>query len=177
MLKENLLIEWYVIRTFSGNEEKVKTLLETVGVESKIIYREMYLKRNGQVKLVNKKLFPGYLFAITEIGSSEFDLLVNVLRHENTGYFYNLKQDREETPALSEKEKDYLSRLAGDKNVVEASVGYIEGDKVTITEGPLVGYESKIVYIDRHKKIAKVNIDFIGETRIVSVPLEIISKR
>ena len=169
--------EWYVIRTSAGNEETVRELLRAEGITVKIIYREMYYRRKGEFVSMTKKLFPGYIFAITDMDYQEFDKLIFRIRYTNSQYFFNLKQDREGTPALTEKEKHYLSRLVGDGDVIQGSVGYIEGDRVYITDGPLMGYESQIVYIDRHKRIAKIDMDFLGEKRTITVPLEIISKR
>ena len=119
----------------------------------------------------------GYIFAITDLDYKSFDKLISIVRYTNSQYFFNLKQDKEGTPALTENEKHYISRLIGEGDVIQSSVGYIEGDNVYITDGPLLGYESKIRYIDRHKRIAKMEIDFIGEKRTITVPLEIISKR
>ncbi len=169
--------EWYVIRTAAGNEETVRDLIQTEGITVKIIYRNMYYRRKGEVVEMTKKLFPGYIFAVTDMDYQEFDKLIFRIRYTNSQYFFNLKQDREGTPALTENEKHYLSRLVGDGDVIQSSIGYIEGDRVYITDGPLMGCESQIVYIDRHKRFAKIDIDFLGEKRTITVPLEIISKR
>lgn len=169
--------EWYVIRTAAGNEETVRDLIQTEEITVKIIYRNMYYRRKGKVVEMTKKLFPGYIFAVTDMDYQEFDKLIFRIRYTNSQYFFNLKQDREGTPALTENEKHYLSRLVGDGDVIQSSVGYIEGDSVYITDGPLMGYESQIVYIDRHKRFAKIDINFLGEKRTITVPLEIISKR
>ena len=152
-------------------------MLKSDDIDVKIIYREVYYKRKGNVVGITKKLFPGYIFAVTDMDYQEFDKLVSSIRYTNSQYFFNLKQDREGTPALSEREKDYLSHLVGDGDVIRMSVGYIEGDTVVITDGPLMGYESKITFIDRHKRIARVDVDFLGSVRSVTVPLEIIVKR
>ena len=169
--------EWYVIRTSSGNEETVRDLLKSNGIEAKIIYREMYYKRKGSVISVIKELFPGYIFAVTDMDYQDFDKLLTSIRYGNSQYFFNLKPDKEGTPALSEKEKHYISRLVGDGDVIQSSTGYIEGDKIVITDGPLMGYESRITYIDRHKRICKVDVDFLGGVRNITIPLEIVAKR
>ena len=60
---------------------------------------------------------------------------------------------------------------------MEHSIGFIEGNEVFVTEGPLMGFESKIVKIDRHKRKATIEVEFCGEKRLVNVSLEIISKK
>ena len=62
--------QWYVIHTYSGYENKVKTNLEhrieSMGVEDQIFQvlvpmeEEVEIK-NGQRRTVNKKVFPGYV--------------------------------------------------------------------------------------------------------------------
>ena len=52
----------------------------------------------------------------------------------------------------------------------------IVGDRVTITEGPLAGYESYIKKINRHKMEAVVQIEMMNAPRDVTVGLEIVKK-
>ena len=54
--------------------------------------------------------------------------------------------------------------------------GYLQGDKIIVTEGPLQGMESHIRRIDRHKRLAWLTIDVLGESREIAVGLEIIRK-
>ena len=70
----------------------------------------------------------------------------------------------------------FLEKLLGRNKVVEYSVGFIENDRVVITEGPLVGLESNIIHIDRHKRICTLEIEMLGQKREVKVSLEIVSK-
>ena len=168
--------EWYVIRVATNDEEKVKMFFERNGFETKVLYRELFRKKEEGTAAIRKLLFPGYIFVLSELDALEFDKAITDLRFKYGKYFENLKYDNEGTPALTHEEKRYLSHLAGDDEVVQTSVGFIEGDKVIITDGPLSGMESKIVYINRHKRIAKVEMDFMGEKRTITVPLEIVYK-
>lgn len=62
--------EWYVIHTYSGYENKVKANLErkihSMGMEDKIFnvivpVEKETEKRNGKEKVVERKIFPGYV--------------------------------------------------------------------------------------------------------------------
>ena len=53
---------------------------------------------------------------------------------------------------------------------------FFENDKIIINEGPLIGLEGLITKIDRHKRIAYVNVELLGKLTRVQVGLEIISK-
>lgn len=62
------------------------------------------------------------------------------------------------------------------KHSVDVSTGYIEGDVLYIRKGPLRGYEGHISKIDRHKRIAYVDVSLFGKKITVKVSLEITSK-
>ena len=47
---------------------------------------------------------------------------------------------------------------------------------IRITHGPLMGQEGNIVKIDRHKRVAYVDVSLFGQVTTVQVGLEIISK-
>ena len=61
-------------------------------------------------------------------------------------------------------------------HVVDMSRGVIENDKIIITDGPLMNLEGYITKIDRHKRIAYVDVELLGKITRVQVGLEIISK-
>ena len=60
---------------------------------------------------------------------------------------------------------------------MEMSEGLIEGDCVTVISGPLKGREASIVRIDRHKRLAWVDVSMFGRHKMIRVGLEIVSKR
>ncbi|MBR0385208.1 MAG: antiterminator LoaP [Erysipelotrichaceae bacterium] len=175
--KDTFVANWYVIRVKTNDEENVRNLLVRHGFETKILTREFYRKKNGSVDITSRMLFPGYLFVISEMEYREFDAFISTIKYKYGHYMINLKNDNEGTAALTESEIRWIEKLTGSKDVVEKSTGIIEGDRVIITEGPLFGLESNITYINRHKHIARLTMDFLGEEREVEVPLEIVSKR
>ena len=59
---------------------------------------------------------------------------------------------------------------------MKMSEGYIEGDQLVITDGPLTYYEGKIVKINRHKRTAVLEVEFLGRKNQVTVGLEVVGK-
>lgn len=59
---------------------------------------------------------------------------------------------------------------------VDVSTGYIEEDVLYIRKTPLKGYEGHISKIDRHKRIAYVDVSLFGRKITVKVGLEITRK-
>lgn len=79
--------------------------------------------------------------------------------------------------AVRESEKIALLRLCDEDYTIKASTGYIVGDKIYIKDGQLKGgVESIIKKIDRHKRKALIELNFLGETRKVFVSLEVVQK-
>lgn len=77
-----------------------------------------------------------------------------------------------------ERSKEELFRsMVDDNHEIAISTGLIEGDKVIITDGPLAGKEAMIKKINRHKRIAILNVTMFGESVGVTVGLEIVEKR
>ena len=56
------------------------------------------------------------------------------------------------------------------------SYGMIEGDRVRIISGSLVGMEAVIRKVDRHKRVAYIEMRIFGEIKLVEVGLEIVAK-
>lgn len=167
---------WYVIYVKGGQEHKTTEFLQNNSLKAFTPMKEKYHKKNGKLIKVQQVLFPNYIFIDSSDDYVDFSSKLNKLKLMNKSLIKELKYDLEGTPALHEEEVMILERLLGVNNVVATSVGFIEDDRVVITEGPLVGFESSIVHIDRHKREAKIEIDILGSKREVKVSLDILSK-
>lgn len=82
----------------------------------------------------------------------------------------------EEIIPLSLDEEMLLLRMGREDQIVELSSGVIEHDKVKILSGPLQGMEGNICKIDRHKRMAYLQIEMFGRTIEMKVGLEILRK-
>lgn len=116
---------------------------------------------------------PGYLFVETnepELASErlrELPLFMRVLADVG-GEFLSLSDD----------ETSWIRSLTTERShVVEMSEGVIEGDRVIVTQGPLKGREAWIIKVDRHKRLAWLDMRMFGRTKSIKVGLEIVSKR
>ena len=166
---------WYVIWTITGKEEICKQQIERYCKPSSFIRvvipkKKVSRKIKGLRQYVEVKLFPSYVLVETETVEIFDKELSNIV-----GFTRILNREGSFT-ALEEKEANTITRLIGDIDVVEESIGYVEGDKIVITEGPMVGLESQIKYIDRHKRIAFIEMDIFDRVTDVKVPLEIVEK-
>ena len=77
---------------------------------------------------------------------------------------------------LSEKEVEMLAKIEDERHLVKMSEGYIVGDQVIITSGPMQEMGGTIRKIDRHKRIATIQMEMFGRVMDVVMGLEIIRK-
>lgn len=77
---------------------------------------------------------------------------------------------------LQPEQEDFLRKVLGSEKHVELSKGYIKDGRTYVTQGPLQGKESLICKIDRHKRLAKLEISVGDSHQEMRAGLEIISK-
>lgn len=167
----------YVLQVPGGQERRAEELAQRLPkdvISSCFIpVREVKKRRGGEWKTEQELLFPGYLFVETnepELASErlrELPLLIRVLADVGGEFL-----------PLSDDETSWIRSLTTERShVVEMSEGVIEGDRVIVTQGPLKGREAWITKVDRHKRLAWLDMRMFGRTKSIKVGLEIVSKR
>lgn len=167
---------WYIIYVISGKENKAAEFFKENEFDSFVPYKEKVHSIKGEKKLIKQVLFPSYVFVKSDVSHVLFSEGINELLAKKKYIIKQIRHDLKGTPALSEEEEEFLERLLNKDNVLGHSIGTIVNDKVIITEGPLIGYESHIIKINRHKRECTLLIDFLNEQRQITVSLEIVSK-
>lgn len=162
---------WYVIWTSTGSERKIKEAIEGLVDRCFVPRKAISIKREGEWKIAEKPLFPGYLFVDTE---DAVELSQKLRRIE--GFTQILTTDKKFFP-LYGNDANFVEKLYNGGGVFDISEGYIEGDLVRVTAGPLFGLEGLIKKIDRHKRIACLEFDMFGRVVSTTVGLEITEKR
>jgi len=166
---------WYVIQVNTGIEhtmcESIKQMLEPECYQRCFVpMAQARVKQNGKYVTVERPLFPGYLFIITDRVEAVQAALWKVAKFKRV-----LAAGGIPSPLTEAEVRAYLA-FSREGYTVSLSKGFILGDKITVTEGPLKNQEGLIRKIDRHKRIALVEMPFLGTTTLVRVPLEIVDK-
>lgn len=166
----------YVLYVGAGREEATKSLIEHVA--SHDAYEEVFyptfekrIRRSGIWHTVDAYLVPGYLFVVaTDVGFLREEL-------KSVPALTKLLSMGEQFVPLGPEDAEWLEQLTTPfERTVGFSEGYIEGDRVVITVGPLRGQESKIRKIDRRKRLAYLDFHIMGREKTVKVGLEIVRK-
>lgn len=188
-------IRWYVVHTYSGYENKVKTNIEKTvqnrHLEDKIVkvlvpteevQETKTVIKDGApktvVKTVTRKLFPGYV-------------LVNMEKNDETWYvvrntrgvtgFVGPKSD-DPTPLTEEemRKMGVLEETEEEKPAQEPKfvAEYEVGDLVSVVSGPWVGKEGVVQSVNPQKGTVKINIyAFGGDTPLELSFSDIIKKQ
>lgn len=169
-------MSWYVIQVRSSHEREIANKCRTM--ISQDILRECFIpkyvskkKYNGQWKEVKEVLFKGYVFLMSDYIE---ELYIELKKVPDLTKMIGKKKDV--IYPLTKGETEFLKTFTNDKHIVDMSTGFIEGQMIHITDGPLQGKEGLITKIDRHKRIAYLNLNIFNNDITAKVGLEIISK-
>lgn len=169
-------MNWYVIQVRSSHEREIADKCRTM--ISQDILRECFItkyvskkKYNGQWKEVKEVLFKGYVFLMSDCIE---ELYIELKKVPDLTKMIGKKKDI--IYPLTKGEIEFLKTFTNDKHIVDMSTGFIEGQMIHITDGPLQGKEGLITKIDRHKRIAYLNLNIFNNDITAKVGLEIISK-
>lgn len=167
---------WYILFVKSGTELDTCRIFENEkDVVCFVPKKEALYRTKGKKRVMQKPLFPGYLFFQSSLDRIEFSQFFYRYRQDTSNLLKEIRYD-EDIPALTQEEEEMLESLLNHEKVLVMSKGVIDNDQVIITEGPLCGYESKIIHIDRHKREAEMQVSLCNRLTTVKVPLEIVKK-
>lgn len=166
----------YAIQVASGQEAKVEELIRRFVDEA--LVGEIFVPRfesmrrwKGEWHKRTERLTPGYLYVET----SDAEKLALQLRRVPT--FTKVLGNNEVFIPLNDEEVAWLNAFTGgDRCVIEMSEGIVEGNKVIVLRGPLRGHEAEIKRIDRHRRMAELEVSMLGRMKTIRLGLEIISK-
>jgi len=170
--------QWFVLYVKSGSEEEIAAEINVLPDVRAFVPRKVKLyKRQGKLIKLNDIVFKSYVFVETQMDYETFYVEVIHKIKSHTGFFKTLthKSDRN-IETLYPSEKQFLQSFMNPDHLIEASIGFVEGDKVTITSGPLMGKETIIKKINKHKRIALMELSMMGRTVEIQIPLDLIYK-
>ena len=133
---------------------------------------ETQRKVRGEWETARPVLFPGYLIAVT----NDVDALSARLRE--VPEFTRLLSVGETFVPLHAEDQAWIGAFTkrGDRTV-PMSTGVMEGDRVVVLDGPLVGCEAMIKSVNRHKSLAILEFEICGRRVTTKVGLGIVKKR
>jgi len=152
--------KWYVVHTYSGYENKVKTNLEKIIenrslenliIDIKVPTEDVVETKGEEKKLVTRKIFPGYVLIKMVMTDDTWYIIRNT-----TGVTGFVGPGSKPVP-LSE---DEVAALGVD--VKEIVAKYNVGDVVKVIEGAFVNQTGSVEAIDTHTGKVSVSVEMFG---------------
>ena len=163
--------KWYVIHTYSGYENAVKTSIEKFvtgrNMEDMILQMEIPVEtvkevtESGETKEVERKVFPGYVLIKMVMTDDTWHLVRNV--RGVTGFVGSANKPI----PLTEEEV-----LAMGMEKHEIVVRYQVGDHVRIVDGPLSSFTGVVEEIEPEKNRVSVMVSMFGRETPVELELD-----
>jgi transcriptional antiterminator NusG len=176
---------WVILFVRTGIEAKLASALkENLDADEYLPFlptKETPRRSKGVIHKERRPLFPGYVFVQTKI---EADSIAEKLKSALKGISPAVKDvysilhygNNEKDVAMREPERLHWERLFDSDFCIVGSSGFIEGDAIRITSGALIGMESRIKRINRHKREAIVEMEVMGAVREVRIMLEVVAR-
>jgi len=155
---------WYVLHTYSGYEENVeknlKQRIESMDMEDKIynilIPSEKKIRiKNGKRKVVEEKIFPGYVLVEMVVTDESWYVVRNT--PNVTGF---IGTGTIPTPISEDEVKSLQKRIGVEEPKYKVDVS--EGSPVRIIDGPFKNLEGKVTNVDESKGKIKVLVSMFG---------------
>jgi transcriptional antiterminator NusG len=176
--------EWYVVHSYAGYENKVKTNLESritsLNVEDFIFQIEVPTQevtevKNGKRQLVQSKIFPGYLLVRMELTPESWSAVRNT--PGVTGFVgATSRADRPSPLSLEEVVKILAPTVQKETKPQIKVIDFEVGDSVTVTEGAFATLPASISEINPDAQKLKVLVSIFGRETPVELNFNQVSK-
>ena len=166
---------WYVVQCISGREEsaieKCRNALDSK-LEPKIFSPicQFQKRYEGLWHTIEQIAFPGYIL-IESSQPAELEKLLQrisgvVVPVRIGGGFFPMR----------EEEEAFLREMLDERDCIRFSVGYLVDGTLVVSRGPLKEKGNFVRRIDRHKRIAELELSLLGEKKRVKIGLEVKAK-
>ncbi|WP_030986121.1 transcription termination/antitermination protein NusG [Streptomyces sp. NRRL S-1813] len=188
--------EWYVIHTYAGYENRVKTNLEQRAVslnvedfifQAEVPQEEVAQIKNGERKTIRQNKLPGYVLVRMDLTNESWGVVRNT--PGVTGFVGNaydpypltldeiVKMLAPEAEERAAKEAAAAEGKPAPSRKVEVQVLDFEvGDSVTVTDGPFATLQATINEINADSKKVKGLVEIFGRETPVELSFDQIQK-
>ena len=161
---------WYILHTYSGQEERVKKNLDlriqSLDMQDRIFQvviptEEEIVLKEGKRKSERKKVFPGYILIQMSLDDESWYAVRNT---PGVTGFVSTEDEQEKRPKpipLEEAEVEaILSQI--ESGPPKVTVGFQRGQMVRIAAGPFADFIGSVSEIDASKGKIRVLVSFFG---------------
>ena len=161
---------WYIVHTYSGQEDLVeknlKLRIQSLDMQDRIMQvlvpteKEVVFKE-GKRKSEQRKLFPGYILVQMMMDDESWYAVRNT---PGVTGFVSSEDEHDKRPKpvpLEDKQVEDILKQA-EVNPARVKIGLDLGETVRITEGPFVDFIGAVSDVDEGKGKVRVLVSFFG---------------
>jgi transcription termination/antitermination protein NusG len=162
--------KWYVVQAMSGHEKKVKKALEENrdAYNMQEVIKEILVPteniaevRQGQHKVSEKRLWPGYILVKMDLTDEAWQYV------KNTNGVIGFLGGGKPTPLTDSEVEEILKDLKEKKKEVVQKHNIEVGDTVKITDGVFVNFTGNVIEVFHDKGRLSVMVSIFGrDTRV-----------
>jgi transcription termination/antitermination protein NusG len=174
------VFRWYVINTYSGHENKVKTNLEhrIVSMNQAPRFRRVVVPteqvietKDGQKVQIEKRVLPGYVLVNMDLDDDAWTLV------KNTPGVTGFVGSGSKPVPLAQTEVDRILHTgAGADSRPRAQVEFQLGESVKITSGHLSDFDGEIVDVNADQQKLKVLVNIFERQVPVELGFDMVKK-
>ena len=166
--------QWYVIHTQTGQEEKVKSSIESqvrntplseLVTEVLVPTEQVSEVKEGKKRITKRKFFPGYVLVQMELTEDSWYLVKST-----AGVSGFIGSGQKPIPLREEEVLNLIKHAEERKEKPLPTVVYDKGESVKVTDGPFTNFSGTVEEVNPNKGKLKVMVSIFG--RATPVELE-----
>jgi transcription termination/antitermination protein NusG len=171
--KAHMSKHWYVIHTFSGHENKVKSNLEkaihAAALEDKfgqiLVATEDFAEmRDGKRTISRRKTFPSYVMVEMDMDADTRNLVQNV-----PGVTRFIGSGPGATPLKENEVRRILGQMEATKTKPVPTVSFRVGEHIKIIDGPFSNFTGQVDEVNLERGKVKVMVSIFGRATPVEL--------
>ncbi len=171
---EELDYKWYVVRTFSGHENKVKSIIDLELEEREdlraripevlVPVEKVFEVKDGKKRTKIRNFFPGYILIQADLDNKVIDFITNT--PSVMGF---LGEHNKPNPLQPSEVKRIIGRITKDDEVERTDAIFRTGDYVKIIDGPFNNFSGVVEAVNEEKLKIKVLVSIFGRKTPVEI--------
>ncbi len=158
--------KWYVVRTYSGHENKVKAYLENEVTQGGLTDRvgavivpseKVFEVKDGKKKSRTRTFFPGYILV-----EAILDKVVTHLILNTPSVLSFVGPKNAPAPLQPSEVRRLIGKIEERKDVEVIEVPFKVGDAVKVTDGPFNNFSGFVQEVNEEKMKLKVMVSIFG---------------
>lgn len=159
-------LKWYIVHTYSGFENRVKTNLEerikTFGLQDYfghvlVPVEQVVELKKGQKKMSSRKFFPGYIMVQMVLNDETWHLVRNTAKV--TGF---VGGETKPMPIPDEEAERIIRQMEEGVSRPKPKHSFEDGDEVRVIDGPFSNFQGVVDEVKPDKEKLRVLITIFG---------------